>query len=455
MAESRHVRFGVFEVDLGTGDIKKRGLPVRLRGRPFDVLAQLLERPGEVVTRDELRERLWPADTFVDFDHGLNTSVNRLREALGDSADNPRFVETLPRRGYRFIAPVTPVADAGPPGLEAAAGVQGPPEAPVPPDPPPARLRGSRIALGVAVAAALAATAYLATRKGAPTTPGAPMSRVAVLPFRNVSGDSGQEYFADGLTDALIAQLAQVKALRVISRTSVMAYKSAEKRLPEVGRELGVDAVVEGSVLCSGDRVRITAELVDAAADRQLWAESYERGVSDILAIQGEVARAITRGIRVTVTPQETARMTRPVSVKPEAYEAYLRGRFFWQTMTADGFHKSVEYLNEAIAADLDHARHTRRSPIPTGSWALGLRLEPQSEVAPKARAASARAWSRTLVCPPPWRPGHDRDLVRVGLDEGRRAPAPRHRAEPQPRRRPRELLGVPHRMGRFDEAVA
>lgn len=387
MAQSRRVRFGVFEVDLATGDIQKGGLPVRLRGRPFEVLAQLLERPGELVTRDELRQRLWPADTFVDFDHGLNTSINRLREALGDSADSPRFVETLPRRGYRFVTPVTPVADTPPARVEAA------PDEPGPPEPPPAS-RGVRpIALSLAIAAALAVAGYLAFGRGVPAPSGSALSRVAVLPFRNVSGDPGQEYFADGLTDALIAQLAQVKALRVISRTSVMAYKSAARRLPEIGRELGVDAVVEGSILRSGDRVRITAELVDAAADRQLWAESYERGVSDILAIQSEVARAITRGIRVTVTPQETARLARPSSVRPEAYEAYLRGRFFWQAMTADGFRKSIEYLNQAIAADPDYA--PAYAALADSYWIMGtsgFEVAPQGEVAPKARAAAARA---------------------------------------------------------------
>ncbi len=379
----RQLRFGAFEVDLDAGDLRKQGLKVRVRGKPFELLELLIERRGEVVTRDDLKGRLWAADTFVDFDHGLNTAMNRLREALGDSAENPRFIETLPRRGYRFIAPIVDSAHK--------------PDAPQPPVPGsgagqgPRRLRSAAAALAVVLAVSLAALLALG-RRAAEVAPGGPM-RLAVLPFRNVSGDPGQEYFADGLTDALIADLAQIGALRVISRTSVMPYKATAKRLPEIARELGVDSVVEGSVLRYGERVRITARLVDAATDRNIWSETYERDLSDILSLQGDVARAITLGVRVTVTPQEQARLEQSGQVDPQAYEAYLRGRFHWQTMTEAGLRRGVEYMDQAIRIDPGYA--PAYAGIAYCYWVMGgagFETAPQTETAPKAKAAAERA---------------------------------------------------------------
>ena len=387
----RRLRFGAFEADLHTGDLRKGGRPVRLRGRPFDILALLLAQPGELVTRDELRDRLWSADTFVDFDHGLNTAVNRLRETLGDSAESPRFVETVPRRGYRFVAPVTDLDALAPPREAPAPAVAlpaGPTSAPV------ARAAGPRrwALAGLAVLVALGAGFTLLRRGPKPTAPSGP-TRLVVLPFRNVGGDPGQEYFADGLTDELIADLSQVGALRIISRTSAMAYKTSTRRLPEIAKELNVDAVVEGSVLRSGDRVRITARLVDAPTDHNLWGETYERDIADILSLQREVARAITLGVRVTVTPQEQARLEKPGRVDPRAYEAYLRGRFAWQTMTTDGLRKGIESMKAAIAIDPTYAR--AYEGLAYCWWILGsagFEVAPPSETAPKAKAAALRA---------------------------------------------------------------
>ncbi len=375
------VRFGVFQVDLQTGDLRKQGLKVRLRGKPFEVLSLLIERKGEVVGRDELRQRLWAAETFVDFDHGVNTAVNRLREALGDSAESPRFIETIPKKGYRFIAPV--LEDA-----ELAAAVAPLAESPALSRPRPVPL--AALALGLV---ALGVAGWLVYRRAPAPGRASGTARIAVLPFRNVSGDDAQEFFADGLTDALIADLAQVSALRVISRTSVMPYKATAKRLPEIASELGVDSVVEGSVLRSGDRVRISARVVDAASDRNVWSETYERDISDILALQREVARAITAGVRVSVTPQEQARLEQSVEVSPEAYEAYLRGRYSWQTMTADGLRQGVEHMEQAIRIDPRYA--PAYSGLAYCYWVMGgagFETAPQTLTAPKAKQAAQQA---------------------------------------------------------------
>jgi TolB-like protein/DNA-binding winged helix-turn-helix (wHTH) protein len=406
---SRRVRFGLFEADLRSGELWKQGLTIRLRGRPFDILTLLLDHPGELVTRDELRARLWPADTFVDFDHGLNTSVNRLREALGDTADNPRFVETLPRKGYRFIAPVSeltrPAASPGPQVEARPAPGSGPvavptPEAPAagapaaqPALPEPDRRRPGRTwALGALALGALLAASIGWFRVPPRTAPAGP-PRLAVLPFRNVSGDAGQDYFADGLTDTLIASLAQIDGLRVISRTSVMPYKSTTKQLPEIAKELNVGAVVEGSVLRAGDRVRITARLIDAGMDRNLWAHTYDRDLADILALQGEVASAIAQGVRVAVTPQEQAHLAQPRRIDPRAYEAYLRARYFWQLMTDDNLRLGVSYLEQAIALQPDYAE--AYAGLAYCYWVMGgagFEVGPQSETAVKAKAAATRA---------------------------------------------------------------
>src|SRR6202162_3376909 len=266
----RILRFATFEVDLQTRELRKNGLKLKLHGQPFEVLAMLLEKPGEVVARERLRERLWPTDTFVDFDHGVNTAINRLREALGDSADNPRFIETLPRRGYRFIAPiesiqpVPAVTDASPTPL---------PETGVQPR------HGKRfvwilaaaLLLGLLVAANVGNFRQRLFGEQSRT----PIQSIAVLPLVNLSNDVNQDYFADGMTEALTTDLGKISAIRVISRTSVMQYKGTKKPLPEIARELSVDGLVEGTVSRSGNHLRITANLLQAYPERHLWAESY------------------------------------------------------------------------------------------------------------------------------------------------------------------------------------
>ncbi|MEJ2008307.1 MAG: winged helix-turn-helix domain-containing protein [Acidobacteriota bacterium] len=300
------LRFGVFELDLRAGELRKQGLKVRLQERPLQILALLLENPGEVVTREELRRQLWPADTFVDFDHSVNTAIKKLREALGDSAENPRFVETLPRHGYRFIATI----DSG-------AAVHEPQKGVSLAKPPRARRVAALVAGGVAAILVLLVAFDVAGLRGrllssvgaSHDVPLPKIESIAVLPLENLSGDPAQEYFADGMTEELITDLGKISALRVISRTSVMRYKGTRKPLPEIARELHVDGIVEGTVLRSGNRVRITANLMYARTDRHLWAQAYERNLGDVLSLQDEVARNVASQIRIKVTSQEQARL--------------------------------------------------------------------------------------------------------------------------------------------------
>jgi TolB-like protein/DNA-binding winged helix-turn-helix (wHTH) protein/Tfp pilus assembly protein PilF len=345
----RVLRFGVFELDRRSGELRKDGVRVRLQEQPLKVLDALLAEPGEPVTREALRQRLWPDDTFVDFDNGLNRAINRLRGALGDEAENPRFIETLERRGYRFIGPVGPVdapAAAAPPAPETTSRTE----------------RGHRRPawLGGAVAAAtvvalLIAFAPALRRRAGPDGRDSIRS-LAVLPLANLTGDPAQEYFSDGMTDALITNLASLPGLRVISRQSVMRYKGSAKPLPEIARELGVEGVVEGSVVRSGGRVRITAQLIHAATDRHVWARSYERPLEDVLVMQGEISRAIAEEVRITVGTKASRRLTPERAVQPEAYDAYLLGRHHWNQRTEESLDKALTYFQAAIAKDPDFA---------------------------------------------------------------------------------------------------
>jgi TolB-like protein/DNA-binding winged helix-turn-helix (wHTH) protein/Tfp pilus assembly protein PilF len=346
----RVVRFGVFELDRRSGELRKDGVRVRLQEQPLRVLDALLAEPGEPVTREALRQRLWPDDTFVDFDNGLNRAINRLRGALGDEADNPRFIETLERRGYRFIAPVAAVDAPAPAGR------------PTVPETTPRTERGRPRTVWLAGAVAAAALAALviafapALRRRANPADDAPIRSLAVLPLANLTGDPAQDYFSDGMTDALITNLASLPALRVISRQSVMRYKGSAKPLPEIARELGVEGVVEGSVVRSGGRVRITAQLIHAASDRHLWARSYERRLEDVLALQGELSRAIADEVRITVGTNESRRLTRERPVNPDAYDAYLLGRHHWNQRTKESLERAIAYFQAATAKDPDFA---------------------------------------------------------------------------------------------------
>jgi TolB-like protein/DNA-binding winged helix-turn-helix (wHTH) protein/Tfp pilus assembly protein PilF len=396
---ARLLRFGVFEVDLLAGELRRSGAKLRFPGQPFQVLAILLERPGGVVTREELRKRLWADGTFVDFDHNLNAAINKIREVLGDSAERPRFVETLPRRGYRFIARVEPVAPPSPPAPSVAAVSD---RRSAMRTSPLQRWRGWLLAVGgavVALAVLVLALNVAGLRErllrtvGAVREPPLQIQSLAVLPLENLSGDPQQEYFADGMTEELITDLGKISALRVISRTSVMRYKGTKKPLPEIAKELNVDAVVEGTVLRSDDRVRITANLLDARADRHLWSETYERDLGDVLMLQGEVARAITNEIQIKVTPQEHARLASTRPVNPAAHEAYLKGQFFFNKLTKEDLLKAIECAQQAIQIDPGYA--AAYGLLASSYWessVTGFGDLPNREAAQRTRAAAMKA---------------------------------------------------------------
>lgn len=373
----RLIRFGVFELDLRSGELQKQGRKIRLEGQPVQILICLLETPGELVTREELHRKLWPADTFVNFEQSLNAAVKRLRQALGDSAESPRFVETLPRRGYRFIAPVQAIAE------------------PQPSPPPPASEAENHAPPWKWLAATLFAIPFILAvwvlRPGSQPPP--PIRSLAVLPLENLSGDPSQDYFSDGMTEELITVLGQIGELRVISRTSVMAYKGKHESLPQIARDLNVDAVVEGAVRRSGNQVRITAQLIQASADKHLWAQSYEGDLRDVLVLQKQVARSIAAEIRVELTPHEQAVLKSAKTVDPAACEAYLKGRYFWNKRTADDLKTAIDYFNQAIAQNPNFARpYTGLADTYAllGDWEYGV-LAPREAYA-KAKAAAIKA---------------------------------------------------------------
>jgi TolB-like protein/DNA-binding winged helix-turn-helix (wHTH) protein/tetratricopeptide (TPR) repeat protein len=412
-------RFGVFEVDERRGEIRKRGARLRLRGRPFDILLILLERPGELVNRDELRSRLWTADTFVDFDHGVNTAVNRLREVLGDTADNPRFIETVPRKGYRFIAPVVvlPVHEPWSEPVPAAAAAI--PEAAVVPSaliaipteteaalPSSVPVQASpatpiarswrrwltRVAI-IMMAAAAGSVLWMRGRPSAPSS-GLASARLIVLPFENLSGNTDQEFFSDGFTEELIAELGALEPdrLGVIARTTSMRYKGVSKDVGQIRSELGVDYVLEGSVRRAGDRLRITAQLVDTASQTHLWSESYDRQASDVIGIQTDVAMAIAKSLGPTLSSRGSMQ-GRSVPASFAAYEYMQRGRFFREQATEASARKAIEYFERAIALDPTYA--PAHAAIGDGYRLLGApgwEVEPPGGLLSKAKASAERA---------------------------------------------------------------
>lgn len=374
------LRFGVFEVDLRAGELRKYGTRLKLQEQPFQVLAMLLERPGETITRDELRHRLWSAETFVDFDHAVNKAINRIRSVLGDSATSPRFVETVARRGYRFVASVEVVANTAMPSP------------PVVSDRIPAASAWNRRVAGAVGLAVMAVALGTWIFSAAPPAP-AGIRSLAVLPLENLSGDASEEYFADGMTEELIATLGQISALRVISRTSAMPYKRARKALPQIARELHVDAVVEGTVFRSGSQVRITAQLIDARADKHLWSGSYDGDARDTLALQNTVARAVAEQIQISLNARERATLQQGRIVDPQAHEAYLKGRYFWNKRTASDLQKAVDHFNQAIARDPGYAlaySGLADTYSLLGDWEYGVL--PPKEALPRAKAAALKA---------------------------------------------------------------
>jgi TolB-like protein/DNA-binding winged helix-turn-helix (wHTH) protein len=353
----RILRFGSFEANVRAGELRKQGFKVRLQDQPFQILLMLLERPGELVTRKEIHQKLWPADTFVGFDHGLNNAINRLREALGDSAEKPRFIETLPRKGYRFIGLVSGDEQLGEteyPAVAATPVVEpGPVEQKL-----SARPRFPVAILVSCLAVSLAVIVYIGWRRMHAdrfTSSGHVM--LAVLPFQNLSGDPSQDYFSDGLTEEMIAQLGALSPdqLGVIARTTTMAYKHTSKSVEQIGSELGVGYVLESSVRRDGNQVRISVQLIRVHDQVHVWARSYDRHISHSIELQEEVAKAVAEQIEVELSPSYKGR-TNPHHLDAEANEAYLRGRYFWNQFTPEGYRKAISYFQQAIARDSNFA---------------------------------------------------------------------------------------------------
>jgi TolB-like protein/DNA-binding winged helix-turn-helix (wHTH) protein len=408
-------RFGLYEVDSRTGELRKQGRSLKLRGRPFDILVLLLGHGGDVISREELRDKLWPADTFVDFDHGLNSAMNRLRDALGDSAENPRFIETLPRRGYRFIAPIdiVPVAMPGAAVLPAAPEIAAPAPAIAPPPAVPAEETAptvleqraqrasaiivsapSRIVLLLAVSALAIAVviAALYLRIGRTPPPGSGKMTLAVLPFENLSTDADQDFFSDGFTEEMIAELGKLDPdhLGVIARTTTRLYKDANKSVGQIRQELGVDYVLEGSIRRAANRIRITAQLVQATDMTNLWAESYDRDVSDVLAIQSEVAMKIARSLTLALKRPQTEPGQ---AASFPAYELCLRAKFFREQATEEGARKAIEYFQRAIALSPTYApAHAGLADCYRLLGAPGWEVGQPADLLGKAKAGAERA---------------------------------------------------------------
>jgi TolB-like protein/Flp pilus assembly protein TadD len=341
----RIYRFGLFQLDCEAEALVRDGLPVKLHGQPMQVLRQLLQHPGEIVAREELRQALWPDGTYVEFDVSLNAALKRLRSALGDDAENPVFIETVPKRGYRFIAPVQcaqlPQASAGP-------------EKRAPFGPLPSVIRS-----------------------------------LAVLPFENLSGDPAQEYFADGITDEIITRVAHIRGLRVISRTSSMQYKRTRKTAPQIGRELEVDALLEGSLERSGQRVRMRAQLIHASTDCHCWAQSYDRELTDILSVESSLAQSVAAQIHARVAPEPAAPPPQR-TVNVMAFEHYLKGNYFLSRRGGDSMNRAVEQFRRAV--ELDAAFAPAHGGLANACYSLAYSSGRYKDYMPQVRSAAERA---------------------------------------------------------------
>jgi len=354
-SSGRVVRFGIFEVDLRSGELRKKGRKIKLQEQPFQVLAMLLERPGQVVTREELQQKLWPEGTFVDYEQGLNIAIKKLREALADSAEKPRFVETLARRGYRFVAPTAqrlqnssePVGSSQTQGAGELVNSKAESE--------PRRRFGPR-AVGVLVLAILVAGggSYWFARRDRATHQA--IDSLAILPFTIVDGDATSEYVSDGITESLINNLSRLPQLRVVARTTAFRYKGQERNPQEIGRHLKVGAVLTGRVLQRGDSLNVQAELMNVSDGSQLWGEQYQRQFTELLALQEEIAREIFETLRLRLTGEQHKQLTKRYTENTEAYQLYLKGRFHWNKRTAEGLNKGIEYFKQAIVRDSDFA---------------------------------------------------------------------------------------------------
>ena len=417
ITEQSAIRFGEFELEFKSGELRRDGTLVKLQPQPLKVLALLIANAGQLVTREEIQRAVWAGETFVDFEHGLNFCIKQIRAALGDNAQAPRYIETLPRRGYRFIAPVEKLSapsqpsevDDSNPGVsssiiaaraapainearpEAALAInEAKPEAANHAAPLRAR-PGRRLALLALVAVLIAGAVFAWRRVAAPARPAKAKVMLAVMPFENLSGDPEQAYFSDGMTEEMIAQLGSLQPARlgVIARTSAMTYRRGDKDVRQIGSELQVDYVLEGSVRREGDRLRITAQLIQVSDQTHLWAESYERNQANTLAVQSEVAREIARALRLELLPIEPSE-TGSETISPEAHEAYLKGRYLWNKGRPDEVEKSIGQFARALELAPEYG--AAYAGLADAYIMLGMfYAPPPMDAFPKAQAAARR----------------------------------------------------------------
>ncbi|HTG27332.1 MAG TPA: winged helix-turn-helix domain-containing protein [Methylomirabilota bacterium] len=391
LSTTRVLRFGVFQVNLAARELRKHGVRMRLPAQPFRVLSILLDRPGQIVSRDEMCDKLWDSDTFVDYERSLNSAVRKLRAVLGDSQESPRYIETVPRLGYRFIAPIEEISSAQTPVTAAL-------------EPAPTRAavavghRGRHwfLFLGIpAVLLPLVAGYFMFSRARVRPQPLGERLMLAVLPFENLTGDAAQDYLSDGLTEEMIAQLGHLdpEHLGVIARTSVMHYKHTTEQVAQIGHELGVQYVLEGSLRREADRVRITAQLVQMKDQTHIWSRQYDRELKSLLALQGEIAQETADEIQLTLGHSHKPwaadrKLASPSSY--QAYDLYLKGRYFWNKRTKEGFQQAAEYFQQSIVTDPNYAR-AYAGLADTFALMSSWSFMPQTEAMPKARAAALR----------------------------------------------------------------
>ncbi len=345
---SAKLRFRDYQLDPDEFELSRAGHRLRLERKPMELLILLAENQGQLVKREKIIEKIWGKDLFFDTENGINNAIRKIRSALNDNAEHPLFVETALGKGYRFIAPVEPVLEPHSSPAQAPGGTRRWSVSVW-------RLKWIPGLLAITLIIAFALDiAGIRRRVFARSVP--PIHSIVVLPLENLSGDLSQEYFADGITDALITELAQFSSFRVISRTSAMHYKGSRQPLPAIARELNVDAIVEGSVTRAGNRVRINVQLLEARSDRHLWAKAYDRDTSEIMSLQQDVANSIAHEIQAKLTPQENQRQAQNRQVDPEAYDDYLRGMYFWHKFTEPGMRQAQEYFEKSVQKDPSYA---------------------------------------------------------------------------------------------------
>jgi TolB-like protein/DNA-binding winged helix-turn-helix (wHTH) protein/Tfp pilus assembly protein PilF len=398
---SSRILFGAFELDLSTGELRSIEAPdpnnrVILREQVFQVLRMLLEREGKIVTREEIKGRLWPNDTVVGFDHSINATINTLRRALGDSADDPRYIETLARRGYRLMLPIQHLESAPETALEKdrEQGEQSAVEMGHNPERVQRQIRPRWWKAAVVLASVVISVGagYMSWRRFR-STPLPTKIMLAVLPFENLTGDPQKEYLADGLTEEMISQLGRLNPgqLGVIARTSVMGYKHKDERLDQIGRDLSVQYVLESSLRESGDHMRLTAQLIQVKDQTHMWSHDYDYPAKDILNVEDDVAKAVSREIQLRLTSEQQAELSRSRPVNPEAFDAYLQGYYFFERNTDKDTDMAAKYFERATQLDPSYALAWSWLSR-ARNWQGNLGLIPTEEGHQLAREAVERA---------------------------------------------------------------